>query len=183
MTSLHTPWDLSLYHSLLVSRVFQSHVLILIFLRNLVMFRKYLHKRIVRLRVFTITSQLASPYLIQHLLDLVSVDKMGQLWISRQCVTLLFKCGVYLTNVLQHCPRFVTSNLGWTHTERSGKKSWKTGSKVIKWDAVDELFLSKLVKRINCFRHLIYLLFFCLASTCLIKQNGICFHNVTIKHV
>lgn len=51
--------------------MFQNHVLILIFSRNLVMFRKYLHKRMVRLRVLTITSQLASPYLIQHLLDLV----------------------------------------------------------------------------------------------------------------
>lgn len=118
MTSLHTPWDLSLYHSLLVSRVFQSHVLILIFLRNLVMFRKYLHKRMVHLRVFTITSQLASPYLIQHLLDLVSVDKMGQLWISRQCVTLLFKCGVYLTNVLQHCP--LLSLLIWAGRTQKG---------------------------------------------------------------
>ena len=43
------------------------------------MFGKYLHKRMACLRVLTITSQLASPYLIHHLLDLVSVDKMGQL--------------------------------------------------------------------------------------------------------
>lgn len=165
--------------------MFQNHVLILIFSRNLVMFRKYLHKRMVRLRVLTITSQLASPYLIQHLLDLVylPVNKMGQLWISRQYFTLLFKCEVDSTNALQHCSCFVICKLGWTHTERSGKKSRKTGCKVMKWDAVDQFFLSKLVKRINCFRHLIYLLFFCLSPTCLIKQNSICFHNVTAKHV
>ena len=51
---------------------FQNHVLIPIFSRNLVMFRKYLHKRMVRLRVLTsTTSQLALLYLIQHLLDFV----------------------------------------------------------------------------------------------------------------
>lgn len=140
MTSLHTPRDFSQHYSLLVSRVFPNQVLILIFSRNLVMFRKYLHKRMVRLRVLTITSQLAWPYLIQHLLDLISVDKMGQLWISRQYVTLLFKCKVYLTNALQHWPCFVICKPGWTHTERSGKKSRKTGSKVINRVAVDQFF-------------------------------------------
>lgn len=83
---------------------------------------------------------------------------------------LLSKSNVYFTERVKKLILIYHLQSALDAHRKTWEKARKTDSRVMNTDALDQV-----LAQINCFRHLIYLLFFCSCPTCSIKQNSICF--------